>query len=133
MTAKIERHNPSGVSKLRVSLYNHCVRVTGASTTLYLAGQLARDENGKTVGAGDIKAQTEQVIKNLRTILQAEGADLRNLVKLTIFTTDMRYFDAIAEVRRKYFTGDLPASTMIEVSKLAQPELLVEIEGIAVL
>ena len=103
------------------------------STTLYLAGQLARDEQGQTVGVGDIRAQTEQVIKNLRTILRSEGADLENLVKVTVYTTDMRFFDAIAEVRRRYFTGNLPASTIVEVSKLAQPDLLIEIEGVAVL
>jgi enamine deaminase RidA (YjgF/YER057c/UK114 family) len=45
----------------------------------------------------------------------------------------MRYFDAISEVRRRYFTGDLPASTIVEVSKLAQPDLMIEIEGVAVL
>jgi 2-iminobutanoate/2-iminopropanoate deaminase len=129
----IERHNPDGVSKLRVSLYNHCVRVTNATTTLYLAGQLARDENGKTVGVGDIRAQTEQVIKNMQTILRAEGAELSNLVKLLVFVTDMRNFDAITEVRKRYFTGDLPTSTIVEVNHLSQPDLLIEIEGVAVL
>ena len=129
----IERHNPDGVSKLRVSLYNHCVRVTNATTTLYLAGQLARDENGKTVGVGDIRAQTEQVIKNMQTILRAEGAELSNLVKLLVFVTDMRNFEAISEVRKRYFTGDLPTSTIVEVNHLSQPDLLIEIEGVAVL
>lgn len=133
MSAMIERHNPDGVSRERVSLYNHCVRVTNAATTLYLAGQLARDEQGNTVGVGDIRAQTERVIENIRTILRAEGGDLHNLVKVTVFTTDMRHFQAISEVRRRYFTGDLPASTIVEVSKLSQPDLLIEIEGIAVL
>ena len=133
MSASIERHNPDGVSKGRVTLYNHCVRVTNAAATLYLAGQLARDEQGQTVGVGDIRAQTEQVIKNIRTILRAEGGDLDNLVKVTVFTTDMRYFDAISEVRRDYFRGHLPASTIVEVSKLSQPDLLIEIEGVAVL
>jgi len=129
----IERHNPEGVSKLRVSLYNHCVRVTNATTTLYLAGQLARDEHGKTVGVGDIRVQTEQVIKNMQTILRAEGAELSNLVKLLVFVTDMRNFDAISEVRKRYFTGDLPTSTIVEVNHLSQPDLLIEIEGVAVL
>ena len=132
MTTTIERHNPEGVSKVRATLYSHCVRVTNATTTLYLAGQLARNERGETVGVGDVRAQTEQVIRNIRTILRAEGADLQNLVKVTVFTTDIRYFDAISEVRRRYFPDHLPASTMVEVSKLAQPDLLIEIEGVAV-
>ena len=133
MSAQIERHNPDGVWKGRVSLYNHCVRVTNATTTLYLAGQLARDAEGRTVGVGDIRAQTAQVIENMRTILRAEGGDLRNLVQVRVYTTDMRHFDAISEVRRRYFIDDLPASTIVEVSKLAQPDLLIEIEGVAVL
>ena len=133
MSATIERHNPDGVWKGRSSLYNHCVRVTNATTTLYIAGQLARDENGQTVGVGDIKAQTAKVIENIRNILRAEGGDLSNLVKVTVYTTDMRHFDAISEVRRRYFTGDLPTSTIVEVSKLAQPDLMIEIESVAVL
>jgi 2-iminobutanoate/2-iminopropanoate deaminase len=133
MSATIERHNPDGLSRGRTTLYNHCVRVTSATTTLYLAGQLARDAEGRTVGVGDIRAQTAQVIENIRTILRAEGGDLHNLVKVTVFTTDMRHFEAISEVRRRYFTGDLPASTIVEVSKLSQPDLLIEIEGVAVL
>jgi 2-iminobutanoate/2-iminopropanoate deaminase len=133
VSATIERHNPEGLWKGRTALYNHCVRVSHATTTLYLAGQLARDAEGRTVGVGDIRAQTARVIENIRTILRAEGGDLRNLVKLTVYTTDMRHFDAIAEVRRRYFTDDLPASTIVEVSKLSQPDLLIEIEGVAVL
>ena len=133
MTAHIERHNADGVWKGRTALYNHCVRVTNATTTLYIAGQLARDENGQTVGVDDIRAQTAKVIENIRTILRAEGGDLHNLVKVTVYTTDMRYFDAIAEVRRRYFTSDLPTSTIVQVARLAQPDLLIEIESIAVL
>jgi len=133
MGPTIERHNPDGVWKGRRSLYNHCVRVTNATTTLYIAGQLARDEHGQTVGVGDIRAQTAKVIENIRTILRAEGGDLHNLVKVTVYTTDMRHFDAISEVRRRYFTGDLPTSTIVEVSKLAQPDLMIEIESVAVL
>ena len=133
MRAHIERHNPDGVWKGRTALYNHCVRVTNATTTLYIAGQLARDENGQTVGVDDIQAQTAKVIENIRTILRAEGGDLHNLVKVTVYTTDMRYFDAIAEVRRRYFTSDLPTSTIVQVARLAQPDLLIEIESIAVL
>ena len=133
MRAHIERHNPDGVWKGRTALYNHCVRVTNATTTLYIAGQLARDENGQTVGVDDIRAQTAKVIENIRTILRAEGGDLHNLVKVTVYTTDMRYFDAIAEVRRRYFTSDLPTSTIVQVARLAQPDLLIEIESIAVL
>jgi 2-iminobutanoate/2-iminopropanoate deaminase len=133
MTAHIERHNPDGLWKGRTALYNHSVRVTNATTTLYIAGQLARDEHGQTVGVDDIRVQTAKVIENIRTILRAEGGDLHNLVKLTVYTTDMRYFDAITEVRRRYFTSDLPTSTIVEVARLAQPDLLIEIEGIAVL
>ena len=130
--ATIERHNPEGLSKLRVSLYNHCVRVSGTGTTLYLAGQLARDADGRTVGVGDIRAQTEQVILNMQKILRAEGGDLQNLVKVTVFVTDVRYRPEFRAVRDEFFGTKGPASTMIEVSKLAHPDYLIEVEAVAV-
>ena len=70
-----ERHNPESLFKGRRSLYSHCVRVTNAAATLYLAGQLVRDEHGRTVGVGDVRAQAERVIENIRDILRAEGGD----------------------------------------------------------
>ncbi len=98
---------------------------------LILSGQVAVDSNMDVVGAGDFDAQAAKVFENMRTILEANGSELDNIVKVTIYLTDIAYLPKIVELRGKYFTPPYPASTMIEVSALAFPELLIEIEAIA--
>lgn len=131
MRRRIERLNPPGLASHRKSIYSQLVVVDGGRT-VYIAGQVSRDENGDSVGVGDVTAQTEQVIRNLRVALAALDADLSSLVKLTVYTTDLRYMALIDEVRRRHFVGALPVSTLLEVRKLSRPEYLVEIDGIAV-
>lgn len=133
MSGTITRRNPAGLTRTRAGYFSQCVRVEQPSATLYLAGQVARDENGANVGIGDVSAQAEQVVANLRRALLAEGADLANLVKITIYVTDIRHAAQIDAVRRKHFVGELPASTFVEVSKLNHPDWLIEIEGVAVI
>lgn len=132
MTSRVERFNPAGLARHRASIYSQAVSVSGGRT-VYLAGQVARDENGKSVGVGDARAQTEQVIANLRLALAAAGGTLEHMVKVVVYTTDLRHMPAIDEVRRKHFTGALPVSTLLEVRKLSSPDYLVEIDGIAVI
>jgi len=129
---RVERLNPAGLANHRASIYSQVVTVSGGRT-VYLAGQVSRNDHGETVGIGDVRAQTEQVIQNLRTALIAVGGDLTNLVNVTVYTTDLRYMPLIDEVRRRHFDGALPVSTLLEVRKLSQPEYLVEISGIAVI
>jgi enamine deaminase RidA (YjgF/YER057c/UK114 family) len=128
----IERLNPDGLANHRASIYSQLIVVDGGRT-VYLSGQVSRDARGKAVGIGDIQAQTEQVILNLRTALDSVRATLRDLVKVTVYTTDLRYMPLIDEVRRRHFVDALPISTLFEVSKLSQPEYLVEIDGVAVI
>jgi reactive intermediate/imine deaminase len=98
---------------------------------LYIAGQVARDAEGNVLGQGDIRAQARQVFQNLRQVLQAAGGDLSDLLKITTYITNIDDFPAVAEVRSSFFSGALPASTLIVVTRLAQPELLIEVEGMA--
>lgn len=133
MAGRIERLNPEGLANLRASIYSQLVVVDGGARTIYLSGQVSRDALGETVGVGDIAAQTEQVIRNMRLALAAVDADLKDLVKMTVYTTDLRYMPAIDEVRRRHFVEALPISTLLEVRKLSKPEYLVEIDGIAVI
>ena len=132
MPLHVERLNPDGLANHRASIYSQVVVVSGGRT-VYVAGQVSRDAEGRAVGVGDVGAQTEQVIRNLRTALAAVKADLRDLVKVTVYTTDLRYMPQIDEVRRRHFTESLPISTLLEVRKLSKPEYLVEIDGIAVI
>lgn len=124
-----ERIQPEGL--LNLPLFTQVVK---AGDTVYIAGQIAMDEDGQVVGQGDITAQATKVFENLRTALAAAGADFSHLVKLTIYATDAAYLRPIAEVRRRYLGSPDPVtSTFVAVAGLARPELLVEIEGIAVL
>lgn len=107
--------------------------VKKAGTPVYISGQVAIDGSGKLVGEGDAAAQTEQVFQNLRTVVEAAGGSLRDIVKLTVYVTDPSYRPAIAAARQKHFKdGDYPASTYVVISGLALPQLLVEIEAIAI-
>lgn len=123
----IERIQPQGLPK--PPTYSHVVK---AGNTVYIAGQVAQDENGRVVGRGDFTAQAVQVFENLGKALAAAGAGFGDLVKVTIYITDPRYRESLNEVRSKYLIGPLPASTLVVVAGLAQPDYLLEIEGIAV-
>lgn len=100
---------------------------------LFVSGQLARDRDGRVVGKGDMAAQTRQVIANIRAILAAGGAELRHVVKLTAFMTDMSRAREAWAVREEFFAGAPPASTGVEVSRLTHADFLIEIEAIAVI
>jgi reactive intermediate/imine deaminase len=99
---------------------------------LFVSGQAAIDEHAQLVGVGDFDAQAEQTFTNLRQVLEAGGSSLANVVKVTIFLTDMGNFQRIVELRGKWFTPPYPADTIVEVSSLAFPELEIEIEAVAV-
>ncbi|MFQ6110577.1 MAG: RidA family protein [Nitrospinota bacterium] len=113
--------------------YSHGWKAEGG-TTIYVAGQVAQDPTtGELVGAGDIKAQTRQVFENLMSVLSAAGASFKDVVKLTIFITDMSLREQFNEVRTEFLGGHLPASTFVEVGSLVRKEWMIEIEAIAVI
>ena len=109
--------------------YSHGWRV---GNTIYAAGQLATDSAGNLVGPNDIRAQTRRVLENLKRVLEAGGAKLSDIVKLTAFITDLRHQPGMAEVRREFFPENPPASTLVQIVALAIPGALIEIEAIAV-
>ncbi len=129
--AQVKRTNPPTLSK--PTGYTHIVEVNGPGKTIYIAGQIALDRDGNVVGAGNMKAQAEQVFKNLETALAAAGAKFTDVVKMNTFITDMDQAPAVREVRARYFGDTTPASTLVQVVKLARPEFLLEIEVIAAL
>ena len=120
--------NPSGVSKPQG--YSHAVKKSG--TPVFLSGQVALDADGKLVGAGDIAAQVEQVFRNVRAVVEGCGGTMDDIVKITVYVTDAAHRPAVAAARQRHFReGSYPASTYLIVSGLAIPELLVEIEAVA--
>lgn len=124
----IQHFNPSTSAPPRG--YSHVVKV---GNTVYIAGQVARDRDGKTVGVGDPKAQVEQVFKNLEAALAAAGGNLSHIIKTNVFMTHREDFPAYREIRTKYLSDDnLPVNTLILCSGLANPDFRIEIEAIAV-
>lgn len=104
--------------------------VVSSGRMLHTAGITARDAEGNLVGSGDMRAQVEQCFRNLADILDAAGARFADVVKYTIYTTDIALLDSTTrDIRHRYFV-DRPASTLIEVSRLIDPGMLVEIEAI---
>jgi 2-iminobutanoate/2-iminopropanoate deaminase len=113
-----------------VANYKMATRQEGGQL-LYISGQVARDTSGNVVGKGDMRAQAHQVFQNLRQVLQAAGGDLKDLMKITTYITNIEDFPAVAEARSEVFQGELPASTLIVVKGLFHPDFLIEVEGTA--
>jgi len=114
--------------------YSHVAIASGART-IYISGQVAMDSQGNLVGAGDLGAQTEQVMRNLGLALAGAGASFADVVKITTYVVDYKpeYRTIISKARTPFFAGrEPPASTLVGVSALALPGWLIEIEAVAV-
>jgi 2-iminobutanoate/2-iminopropanoate deaminase len=98
---------------------------------LYVSGMLPVDADGQLVGAGDPIRQTEQVLDNVAAVLRAAGAGFEDVVRVGVFLRDIADRERINSMRRRYFGDARPASTLVEVSALALPGALVEIEAVA--
>jgi len=128
----IVRSNPSELGT--PPGYSQIVDVA-AGRIIFISGQTALDGGGNLVGKDDFVAQAAQVFRNLAIALQERGCSASNLVKLTVFLTDMDHLGLYREVRNKFFASvtppAAPAVTLVEVSKLYGPDFLIEIEAIA--
>ncbi|HYR44744.1 MAG TPA: RidA family protein [Terriglobia bacterium] len=111
--------------------YTHVVQVH-SGRTIYIAGQVALDKSGTLVGKNDFGAQATQVFENLKLALSAAGATFDNLVKVTTFVTDMSQISTLRTIRARYYGKNAPASTLVQIGMLANEDLMIEIEAIAV-
>jgi reactive intermediate/imine deaminase len=112
--------------------YSHVVEAP-AGTTVYISGQVPFDAEGQLVGRGDFAAQTRQVFENLTRALEAADAAWSDVVKLDYFLRDVDQIGAVRAIRDEYVdTANPPASTLVEVSSLFSPDVLVEIQAIAI-
>lgn len=131
--SKLEHPRPTGIQQNPA--YSHVVVASG-TRTIYTAGQVAMDENGALVGAGDLAAQTTQVMRNIGRALNAAGASFADVVKITTYVVNYKpeHRVIVGKARAPFFAGMTPpASTLVGVAALAMPEWLVEIEAIAVI
>jgi 2-iminobutanoate/2-iminopropanoate deaminase len=115
-----------------VGVFSPAIKVPAQGHIIYVSGLTSRAPDGSTHAPGDVREQTRYVLENLKTLLAEGGATLDDVVRVVVYIRDMGDFKAIHEVRAQYFTHDPPASTMVEVSRLVNDDMLIEIEATAV-
>jgi len=106
---------------------------TRKGNMLFISGQVALDGHGDIVGKNDFETQAKQTLENLSIMLAAAGASMEDLMMITVFVKDMNNRPVFARVRNEYFRKNPPASTMVEINRLVMDDLLLEVNGIAVL
>lgn len=123
--------NPDGLPVPRGSY--SLVNIAHPGRMVFIAGQTASDHEGKVVGVGDARAQTRYVLGKIQHAVEAAGGSMNDVVAMNVFSTDVRYHRDINETRREILGSNFPTSTMVQVVALARPELLLEINAIAVI
>jgi reactive intermediate/imine deaminase len=118
--------SPNGV-------FSQATTIEATGRLVFVSGMTARQPDGGIAGVGDIREQTRQVCENVKAAVEAAGGTLADICRVDVYVRNMEDFAKIHEIRAQYFTEPLPASTMVEVSKLAHPDYLIEINAIAVI
>lgn len=113
--------------------YTQAVKVTGAQTILFIAGQVAYDAQGKPAHRGDFAGQARAVFQALKAQVEAGGGTVANIVKINTYLTDIRHRADLVPIRQEILGPRSPASTLVAVAGLAHPDFLIEIEAVAVL
>ena len=121
-----ELARPSGV-------FSHATTIAAKGTIVFVSGMVAKRPDGTVAGIGDVSEQTRQVCENLKAAVEEAGGTLDDICRVDVYVRNMEHFEAIHAVRREYFKPPLPASTMVEVTKMVSPDYLIEINAIAVI
>jgi reactive intermediate/imine deaminase len=112
--------------------FSQAWRVDAGHSIVFVSGQAPISADGQLVGENDFAAQVRQVFENLVTVLGEAGAGVEAVVKLTVYLTDMTRLREYTQIKAEYFRGEQPASTALGVTALVRPEMMVEVEAIAV-
>lgn len=114
--------------------YTNVIRIeSGDTVTLHLSGQIAVDDDGEVIAPGDMAKQSEVVMEIIGRLLSAHGAGFDDIVNIRTFLTDMDRLRDYGTVRRRYFHGEPPTSTTVEVTRLFKPGAILEVEVVAVI
>ena len=113
--------------------YSQGIKVTQAQTILFLSGQVAYTADGGVACRGDFKEQARGALQAIKALVESQGGTMASIVKITTYVTDMRYRLDLAPLREGFFGKKGPASTLVEISALAHPDWMIEIEAMAVL
>jgi len=129
--ATIEKFCTTGV--FDPPTYTQGIKVAHAQTILFLSGQVAYTADGKPDCVGDFKGQARGAYAAIKALVESQGGTMANIVKTTTYLTDMKHRVDLAPVREEFFGKKSPASTMVQISALAHPDWMIEIEAIAVI
>ena len=113
--------------------YSQAIRVSGAQSVVFVSGQVAYDKTGAAAHPGDFRAQAREVFRSLVAQVKAAGGTAESIVKINTYLTDIRYRADLAPIRSEIFGARPPASTLVQVCALAQPDWMIEVEAIAVI
>ncbi|MFV5492102.1 RidA family protein [Acinetobacter sp. ASP199] len=124
-----ERIISENVKEPAPGMWSNCLKV---GNQVYISGMTARQADGETV-LGEEYEQSQVIFQKIKDLIEAAGGTMDHIVKMTIFVTNIANNKAVWKARQEFFTGDFPACTLVEVKSLAKPEILLEIEAIAIL
>jgi 2-iminobutanoate/2-iminopropanoate deaminase len=113
--------------------FSQATAIEARGKLVFISGMTARRPDGSIAGIGNIEEQTRQVCENVKAAVEAAGGTLADVCRVDVYVRNIENFEIIHKVRREYFAAPLPASTMVEVSKMVSPDYLIEISAIAVL
>jgi 2-iminobutanoate/2-iminopropanoate deaminase len=113
--------------------FSQATTIEAKGKLVFISGMTARTADGGIAGIGNVELQTRQVCENLKAAAEAAGGSLDDIVRVDVYVRNMEHFSIIHKVRREYFKEPVPASTLVEVSKMVSPDYLIEISAIAVL
>ena len=126
MTRRTRVTSPD-VAEPAPGLWSNCIRV---GDVVHVSGMTSRGADGVTIEGRDAYEQAKIIFSKIKRLVEAAGGAMNDVAKVTIYVTDIRQNTEVWRARREFFTGDFPASTLVEVSALAKPEMLVEIEAV---
>ena len=113
--------------------FSQAIAIEAKGRMVFISGMTARRPDGTIAGIGDIEAQTRQVCENIKSAVESAGGSMDDICRVDVFVRNIEHFEKIHKVRREYFKAPAPASTMVEVTKMVNPDYLIEINAIAVI